>query len=307
VTTPPRMTGADWLALAVLSVLWGGTFLFVRIAVVEVPPLTLVLARVAIGSAVLLLLLKALGQALPDARRWRDHLGMGLLNNVLPFSLIFFGQTQITAGLAAILNATTPIWTVILLHVATRDERATPAKVAGVVLGLIGVVILVGPEALRGLGATALAQLAVIAGTISYAFSSLWARRLRGVPPLEAAAGQLTASFIVMTPLALVFDRPWTLAPPSGQVVACIVALGVVSTALAYILFFRVLLRAGGTNAALVTLLIPPTAIFLGAAVLGEALDPRHAAGLLVILTGLVAIDGRLAAAVRRLSRARQG
>jgi drug/metabolite transporter (DMT)-like permease len=298
------MSGQDWLALLVLSLLWGGTFLFVKIAVVEIPPMTLVLSRVAIGAGVLLAILAALGRPVPDPKRWRDYLGMGLLNNAIPFTLIFWGQAQIAAGLAAILNAAMPIFTVVVMHLFTTDERATPQKVAGVLLGMAGVVLLVGPDALGGLGLAVWAQLACLAATVSYAFSALWARRLRGLAPLEAAAGQLTASTLLMAPLAFLVDRPWTLAMPSATALACVLALGLASTALAYIVFFRILQRAGGTNAALVTLLIPPSAILLGFLVLGERLDPLDFAGLAVLALGLAVIDGRALALLRRPARA---
>jgi drug/metabolite transporter (DMT)-like permease len=298
------MSGQDWLALLFLSLLWGGTFLFVKIAVVEIPPMTLVLSRVLIGATVLLLLLKALGRPLPDPARWRDYLGMGLLNNAIPFTLIFWGQAQIAAGLAAILNAAMPIFTVIVMHVFTMDERATPATLAGVLLGMAGVVLLVGPDALGGLGLAVWAQLACLAATVSYAFSALWARRLRGLDPLDAAAGQLTASTLLMAPLALLIDRPWTLPMPSPTALACVAALGLASTALGYILFFRILKRAGGTNASLVTLLIPPSAILLGFLVLGERLDPLDFAGLAVLALGLAVIDGRALGLLRGPARA---
>lgn len=301
-STPQRMSGSDWLALAVLSILWGGTFLFAKIAVAEVPPMTLVLARVALAAATLLIVLRVMGVPFPGTTTtWGAFFGMGLLNNVIPFSLIFLGQTQIGAGLAAIFNATTPIFTVIVLHLFTRDEKATPAKAAGVFLGFLGVVLLVGPDVLvAGLGAAVLAQVAILGAALSYGFALLWGRRFRGTPPVVSAAGQLCASTTMMLPVALLVDRPWTLAPPSTTALLAIVAMAVLSTALAYLLYFRLMARAGGVNAALVTLLIPVSAIALGAAVLGERLDLLDAAGLFVILASLVVIDGRAVTWLRR-------
>jgi drug/metabolite transporter (DMT)-like permease len=289
------MAPSDWAALLVLSVLWGGTFLFAAVAVKEVPPFTLVFLRVSIAALALLIVLRARGIAFPgDAPGWRAFFGMGLLNNAIPFSLIFLGQTEIAAGLASILNATTPLFTVLVLHLF-GTERATGTKIAGVLIGAAGVAVLVGPDALGGLGAQVWAQLAVLGAAVSYAFALLWGRKyFRGVPPLKGAAGQLVASSALMLPIALIVDRPWTLAAPSAAAILSIIAMALVSTALAYLLYFRLIARAGGVNASLVTLLIPASAILLGALILGERLDPVDAAGLALIAGALLVIDGRV-------------
>jgi len=302
---PP--SAQDWTELAILSLLWGGTFLFAALAVREIPPFTLVLLRVALAAAALLIVVRLSGLPFPGPHAgWLAFFGMGLLNNVVPFSLIFLGQTQIAAGLAAILNATTPIFTVIVLHLLA-GEKATPNKIAGVVVGFLGVVLLVGPEALGGIGLSVAAQLACLGAAVSYGFALLWWRRYRETPPLVGAAGQLAASSVMMLPVALLADRPWTLPPPSVTAVGAVVAMALFSTALAYILYFRLISRAGGTNAALVTFLIPPSAIALGALVLGERLSMSHGGGLAVILVGLALIDGRIVAALGARFRARQG
>lgn len=294
-STQPTMGPSDWGALIALSVLWGGTFLFAALAVKEIPPFTLVFARVAIAAAALLIVLRAQGHAFPgEGPGWLPFFGMGLLNNAIPFSLIFLGQTHIAAGLASILNATTPLFTVLVLHIF-GTEWATAMKVVGVVIGAAGVALLVGPDAFAGIGLNVLAQLAVLGAAISYAFALLWGRRhFQGVPPVKGAAGQLVASSVLMLPVALVVDRPWMLAPPSFVAIGALVAMALLSTALAYLLYFRLIIRAGGVNASLVTLLIPASAILLGAVVLGERLDPLDAVGLALIVAALIVIDGRL-------------
>jgi drug/metabolite transporter (DMT)-like permease len=288
------MSAADWLLLVGLSLLWGGSFFFAKIAVLELPPLTVALGRVAIAAAILLTLARATGVALPASLSdWRPYALMGLLNNVLPFTLLFWGQTHIPSGLAAILNATTPLFTVLVAHVATADEKLTGARLAGLAAGLAGVVVMIGPDVLRDLGANVLAQLACLLAAISYAFAGVYGRRFRGEPALRVAAGQLTASSIILAlPVALI-DRPWMLPLPSGKAIAALVGLAALSTALGYLIYFRLLARAGATNVLLVTFLIPVSAILLGTLVLGEQLAARHLAGMAAIALGLAAIDGR--------------
>jgi drug/metabolite transporter (DMT)-like permease len=290
----PSMSAADWLLLLGLSLLWGGSFFFAKIAVLELPPLTVALGRVAIAAAILLTLARATRVALPASLSdWRPYALMGLLNNVLPFTLLFWGQTHIPSGLAAILNATTPLFTVLVAHVATADEKLNAARLAGLAAGLAGVVVMIGPDALHDLGANVLAQFACLLAAISYAFAGVYGRRFRGEPTLRVAAGQLTASSIILVlPVALI-DRPWMLPLPSGTAVAALVGLAALSTALGYLIYFRLLARAGATNVSLVTFLIPVSAILLGTLVLGEQLAARHFAGMAAIALGLAAIDGR--------------
>jgi drug/metabolite transporter (DMT)-like permease len=295
----PRMALQDWLLLLVLSVLWGGSFLFAKIAVAEVPPLTLAWCRVALSALILLTLARALGPAMPrDGLFWRNVAIMGLCNNVIPFSLIFWGQQEIGAGLAAILNAMTPVFTVLVAHVATADERLGAQKILGVALGIAGVVFLVGQDALGGLGHHLWAELAVLGAALSYGIAGVFGRRFKPLPPLNVAAGQLSASSLWLL-LPMLLERPWLMPPPGGKAIAAIVALALLSTALAYLIFFRILRRAGATNLSLVTLLIPASAILLGALVLGERVASHHLAGMGLIALGLVAIDGRLWRALR--------
>jgi drug/metabolite transporter (DMT)-like permease len=209
-----------------------------------------------------------------------------------------WGQTHIASGLAAILNATTPLLTVLVAHALTDDEKLTRNRLAGVLLGLAGVAVMIGPDALGGLGADVVAQLAVIGAALSYAFAGVWGRRFKrlGIAPMVAARGQVTASSLVMLPIALAVDRPWALAPPAWPVWGAVLGIAVLSTALGYVLYFRILARAGANNLALVTFLIPATAMLLGALVLGEHLAARHFLGMALIGAGLAASDGRLTA-----------
>ncbi|MCJ8054320.1 DMT family transporter [Shinella curvata] len=291
------MTTIEWGLLIALSALWGGSFLFNGILVRELPPLTIVAARVALAAIALWTIVRLSGHSVPRSREvWLAFLGMGVLNNVIPFSLIVWGQTHIASGLASILNATTPLFAVIVAHVLTEDEKMTGGRLVGVLVGFAGVALMIGPSVLSDLGTNVLAQLAVLGAAVSYAFAGIWGRRFRrmGLPPLLPAAGQVTASALIMLPVALVVDRPWTLAMPSQEAWLALFGLAVLATALAYVIFFRILATAGATNLMLVTFLIPVSAILLGALVLGEVLAPKHFAGMALIAIGLAAIDGRV-------------
>ncbi|MBX9911936.1 MAG: DMT family transporter [Beijerinckiaceae bacterium] len=288
------MSAFDWLMLAVLSVLWGGSFFFNKLALAQWPPLPVLLVRVGLAALALLLVVRLAGLSMAVGKRvWLAFFGMGVLNNLIPFSLFLWGQQQIASGLASILNAMTPIFAVLVMH-AFGGERATGRKIAGIAAGFAGVAILIGPDALSGLGLNLLAQLACIAATVSYAFSGLYGRRFRELPPLVTAAGQLSASTLMTLPIVLLLNPPWTLPIPTGQTVFALVGLALISTALAYFIFFRIMRSAGPSNVMLVTFLIPVSAIMLGVGLLGEALLPRHFAGMAAIFTGLALIDGRL-------------
>ncbi len=295
--TAPMMGGREWAMLIVLAVIWGGSFFFNGVAVRELPSFTLVWLRVAVAAAALLTVLRVLGQGMPRAPGiWVAFFGMGLLNNVVPFVLIVWGQHRIASGLASILNATTPLFTVLVAHVLTADERLTSLKVAGVTVGFVGAAIMIGPDALNGLGGAVTAELACLAAAVTYAFAGIFGRRFRrlGVAPLATAAGQVCASTVLLLPLMLVVDRPWNIAPPHLATWGAVLGVGLISTALAYVLYFRILAVAGATNLLLVTFLIPVSAILLGAAVLGETLLARHFVGMALIGAGLAFIDGRL-------------
>jgi drug/metabolite transporter (DMT)-like permease len=295
-----RMGAREWALLLVLSILWGGSFLFAKVAIAEVPPFTVVLGRVGFAAAALLIVVRAAGERLPtDGRLWLVFLVMGALNNLIPFSLIFWGQTRIGSGLASILNATTPLWTVLLAGVLTADERLTASRLAGVVAGLAGVAVMLGPASVAGIGQDLTAQVAVLAAAVSYALAGIFGRRFRslGVSPLVTAAGQVTATTLMMLPVVLVVDRPWQRPMPSW---AAILGLALLCTALAYVIYFRILAAAGATNLLLVTFLVPVSAILWGSQILGERLELWQFAGMGLIGLGLAAIDGRLVGLLRR-------
>ena len=289
------MQTKDWAALGLLSSIWGATFLFGRIAIAELPPLTLTLARVAIAAIVLNIVLMFMSTNYRQTQTmWTNFAIMGVLNNIIPFGLIFYGQQEIGAGLASIINAMTPIWTLIIAHLATSDEKMSGQKTLGILFGFAGVGVLIGLDAFNGFGSSVVAQIAVLGATISYGFAAVFGRRFVGVPPVQTARGQLTMSSLILLPLTLFIDQPWALQTPSFQTILSVLALAIVCTAFAYILYFRILQSAGAVNAALVTFLIPPSAILLGILFLGETLALREIAGIVLIMTGLIIIDGRL-------------
>lgn len=292
-----EMGAREWAMLTALSLLWGCSFLFNGILVKVWPPLTIVTGRVLIAAVALWLVARVMGVAVPRGWPvWRTFLVMGVLNNVVPFSLIVWGQTQIASGLAAILNATTPLFGVVVAHFLTADEKFTVNRAAGLAVGFAGVIVMVGPSVLAHAGNSALGELAVLGAAFCYALSGLYGRRFRamGLPPLLPAAGQVTVAAILLLPVALVVERPFSLPVPGLEAWAALFGLALLSSALAYILFFRILETAGATNLMLVTILIPPSAILLAALVLGEQLALRHVWGMVMIGLGLLAIDGRL-------------
>jgi drug/metabolite transporter (DMT)-like permease len=300
------MAPFEWLLLVALSVLWGGSFFFAEVALADLRPLTVVLGRVGLAAIALNLMVRARGLRMPTSyRAWGAFLLMGGLNNLIPFSLIFWGQTEIASGLASILNATTPLFTVVLAHFLTRDERMTGNRLAGVVSGLLGVALMVGPSALAGLGVHVVAQLACLAAALSYAFAGIFGRRFRGMPPLVTAAGQVSATTLMILPVALLVDQPWSLPQPGLATWGALAGLAMLSTALAYVIYFRLLATVGATNLLLITFLIPVSALALGMTILGERLDPRHFAGMALIGLGLAAIDGRPIGFIARWLRRR--
>lgn len=277
-----------WAMLLALALLWGGSFFFVGLAVREWPPVAIVLARVGLAAAALWVLVAAMGLPVRrDGAALRAHLGMGVLNNAVPFLLIVWAQGTLPSGAASILNATTPLWGVAVAHVA-GVERASWNRVAGVAVGFLGVAWMVGADLLAS---PLPAVLAMLAATFSYALAGLWGRRFREleIPPLVAASGQVTATTLLLLPALL-----WISVPvPGAATAAALVGLALLSTALAYVLYFLLLALAGPVNLLLVTLVIPVFAILLGAAVLGERLGMPHLVGMGMIAAGLALIDGR--------------
>lgn len=297
------MTARLWGLLLILSLVWGSSFFLMAVALQGFPPLTIVFVRVLLAAAVLVVTCQLLGIILPHTRQgWIACAGMGLLNNAIPFTLIVMAQQHIPSGLAAVVNAATPVFMVLAAHALTEDEKLNPSRLAGTLMGLLGVAILAGPAVLAsGQGAEALGIALCLGACLSYGLTGVWSRRLKraGLPPLGAAAGQCLCSVLMMAPLALAIDQPWTLPTPSAASVMALVALGLAATALAYALFFAILAGAGATNTSIVTLLVPVTALLLGAYALDEVLAPRHLIGMAVIALGLLLIDGRLLARLR--------
>ncbi|HWT57738.1 MAG TPA: DMT family transporter [Rhizobium sp.] len=289
-----RMNAWTWSLLVLLGLIWGASFFFARIAVQHVPPLTLVFLRLLVAALALHVYIAGRFDVYSILKaRWREFLILGLINNALPHALIFFGQTRIGAGLAAILNATTPIWTVLIANYFTADEKLSSAKIAGCLVGLAGTIVLIGPGISAGGEAPLWALLLPVLAAISYGFAATYGKRFRNVPAPVTATGQLTASSLIALPLSLLADRPWTLAAPPLDALLAILALALLSTAFGYILYFRIMAAAGATNASLVTLLVPPSAILLGVLFLGERLTSGEFAGMALIGFGLVILDGR--------------
>ena len=287
------MPRSDWFRLILLSLLWGGSFIFVEVALQGLPVLTVVWLRVALAAGMLAVALLVMGLAFPDRAVWPALLVMGFLNNAVPFTLFALAQGQITGALASVLNATTPLFTVIVAHLATSDERITRTKAVGLAFGFAGVVVMMAGAEFSG---AVLAKIACLAAALSYALAGVWGRRFRrlGVAPLATAFGQVMASSVLILPVWLVVDAPWTLAWPGAQVAGAVLGIAALSTVLAYFLYFRLLSTAGATNLSLVTFLIPVSATALGWAFLSEHLLPQHLAGFGLIALGLMAIDGRV-------------
>lgn len=291
----PSLNGIAWVMMLSLAAVWGGTFFFVEIALTEMPPLTIVLHRVLWAVPVLGAVLWYRGLALPrSARVWGAYLVMGALNNVIPFSLIFWGQVQLEGGLASILNGVTAMFGAVVAGLLLKDERLTVNKIVGAAIGLAGVAAIIGPGALTGLDPRDLAQIAILGAALSYSFASVWGKvALKGIAPEVNAFGMLAGSALLMIPLVLMVDGMPSLGH-SLPVWASLLALSWLSTALAYLFYFSILARAGAANLMLVTLLVPPFAVGLGAAFLGERLDGTALVGFLAIALGLAVTDGRL-------------
>lgn len=298
-----QMKPVEWGLLLLLALVWAGSFLFNGIAIRELPVLTIVVGRVGIASLILLLVLRWRAEPLPrDAGIWRAFLFMGLFNNVLPFCLIVWGQGHISSGQAAILNAMTPIFTAVVAHLLTSDEKMSAARLGGILTGCAGVAVMVGTELASGDGQILAAQCALLGAAISYGFGAVFGRRFRGlgVSPMMTATGQVIMSSLILLPLWLLIDRPWGLAVPGPAAIMAVIGIASLSTAFAYWLYFRILATAGATNLSLVTVLIPPGAIILGILVLDEVLLPRHLVGLGLIIAGMFVTDGRIRLPRRR-------
>ena len=293
------MKPAEWGMLILLSIFWGGSFFFVEIALRDFQPFTLVFLRVTLAALILICVVYIRGQRMPASLRlWGAFLVMGALNNALPFSLIVWGQTRIDSGVASILNATTPIFTVLLAHMFTSDERLTVRKFFGVLIGFLGVYIMLKPELKDGFSWRGLGQLAVLGAACLYGFAGIFGKRFKETSPVVNSAGMLICSSLMMLPLAILIDSPWSFSP-SLESVAAIFCVAIISTVLAYLLYFRILAAAGATNVLLVTFLIPISALLLGVGVLGEVIKVLEYVGMGCIFLGLIVIDGRVLAWIK--------
>lgn len=289
------MSAVEWALLLLLSVLWGGSFFFAKVAVAALPPLTIVFARFAVAALVVYAYARARSIAIPThARSWASFFGMGLLNNLIPAGLIVWGQTVIPSGLASVIIATTPIFSILAIHFTSADEKLSRGKLCGMALGLVGVGVLFRLGVTDAANVSVIGIVACLGAAVSYGFANALGQHYRrlGIPP--AAMGQMAATAIMALPLMLTMEAPWRLAVPHIEVWAAMAGLAILSTALGYVVFFRILAAAGGTNISLVTLLIPVSAVLLGSLVLGERVSPVQLAGMVLIALGLIAIDGRL-------------
>lgn len=301
------MGSFEWGLLLTLAAIWGSSFFFNRVALDDLPPLTIVLGRVGLAAIALNVVLRVRGERLPvDRSLWFAFIVMGALSQVIPFGLIVWSQTSISGGLAAILNATVPLFTLVAARFLIADEPMSGNRLAGVLIGFAGAVIVIGPGALLNVSGERerlVAQVAVLAAALSYAVASLYGRRFKGMDPLAPAAGQVTGSTLLLIPLVLVFDRPWTIERAGGEALAAVLGLALLCTGVAYVIYFRILASAGASNLSLVTFLLPVSALLLSGLVLHESINARQLAGMAVIFTGLIVVDGRL---VARIGRAMQ-
>jgi drug/metabolite transporter (DMT)-like permease len=303
-TTTPRLDGNGWLLIGILAILWGGAFFLIEVGLRSFPPITLVFIRVGFAVPAMWLAMRIMGQRLPtDMRIWGLLTVVGAFNCALPFTLFFWGQQYLDSSYAAILNATTPLWGVITAHFMTSDEKATPSRITGVLVGLAGIIAMVGPDAMKGLSDNLLAQIACLISTVFYSLAAIFGRRLSqtSLTPMAVATGQTMTAALLMVPIMLVVDQPWTMAMPRLDATLAGLALALISTALAYFLYFRLIDRSGASNAQLVAFLMPILAVILGIAFLGESLNQGQIIGAMLIALGLVIIDGRLLARFRNV------
>ena len=301
------MGPSEWVMLIILSAIWGGSFYFFAVIIKELPVFTIVFFRVFLASIALWAIVLLSNQKTPMSNTmWKNFFLMGFFNNVIPFSLIVWGETKVAPGLAAVLNATTPFFSVVVAHLATQNEKLTWNRMSGALVGLTGVAALVGFDAIKNLGVDLIFQLAIIGASISYGICTIFGRRLVGIPPLVSAASQTAASSLMLLPMMLIIDQPYNLPMPSLNVTVSLIALALICTALAYVIFFMIIKRAGMTNVTLVTLLVPVSAMILGAMFLNEQISARHYLGMVVIGVGLALIDGRIPSKLLKTIRGQQ-
>jgi drug/metabolite transporter (DMT)-like permease len=304
VSASPKLDATSWAMIGMMSLLWGSAFLLIEIGLRTIAPMTLVFLRMGIAAPFMLLALYMLQERLPtDRASWQQLIILGALNAAFPFILFFWGQQYLDSGYASILNATTPLWGVVVAHFLTDDEKATPARIAGVLLGLAGIIVMVGPEAMAGLTQNLLAQIACLVSTLFYGCAAIYGRKLgkSGMTPMVVATGQVITAALIMLPVMLWIDQPWQRPVPSTESLLAATGLAIPATAIAYLFYFKTIDRAGATNAMLVAFIMPVIAVMLGIAFLGEVLTGGQIVGASLIAAGLVAIDGRLLARFRNV------
>jgi len=289
-----RLKNFLWLLL--LAALWGPSFLFIKVAVGEVPPLTLMLGRVGLAGLLLFVILRLQGRALPPFdRRWRHFAVMALLQNAIPFVLFAWGEQYIDSALAAILNGTTPLFTLILAHFFINDDRLTPAKLVGTLVGFGGLALLIAPSLLGGVQATVWGLLGVTLAAACYGVAIIYSNKnLRGLPPLVAPTAQLLLAALFLLPFSLILEQPYLLPLPSWPALGSLVALAVFGTALAFVIYYRLLERISATYLSMVTYLVPVFGVILGIVVLDERLDWHTYLGCALILVGVMIVNGVL-------------
>lgn len=289
------MGATEWCLLLALAGLWGSSFFFIKILVTVLPPFTVVLARVGLAALVLNLILFIQRRPMNRSLPWRQFFVIGALNGAIPFSLIVWGETRISSGVASILNAMTPVFTVIVAHFFTTTEKLSLNRILGVGLGVCGVAVLMGPTAIANLGSGDLyGEISCLLAALSYGFASVYGRRFKGLPAIQVATGSMSAASIIMLPVAAMTEHFWTLPMPALPIWGALACISLLCTVVAYILFFEILARAGATNVALVTLLLPIIAIVLGYFALNERVRLTALAGMALIGLSFVLIDGRL-------------
>ena len=283
-------TGRELVLLLALATLWGASYTFIKIGVVTIPPVTLIAARTLIAGAVLVVVIRSRGLRLPgDAASWRRFLTQACLNSVVPFTLIAWAERSVDAGLATILNSTSPIFTFLLTAAVTRHEAVTARKLIGVIAGIAGTAAIVGTQALDGLGREVWAQLAIVVATICYAGAAIFGRGFKSLDPMMPAAGSMLCGAAILVPASLVIDRPWTLAPSAASL-AALAGLSLVSTALAFVIYFRLVQTLGSVGTTAQAYLRVPIGVGIGAVILGESLTPIAWAGLVCVLVGVAAM-----------------
>jgi drug/metabolite transporter (DMT)-like permease len=283
-------TGLEPVLLLALATLWGASYTFIKIGVATIPPVTLIAARTLIAGAVLVVVIRSRGLRLPgDAASWRRFLTQACLNSVVPFTLIAWAERSVDAGLATILNSTSPIFTFLLTAAVTRHEAVTARKLIGVIAGIAGTAAIVGTQALDGLGREVWAQLAIVVATICYAGAAIFGRGFKSLDPMMPAAGSMLCGAAILVPASLVIDRPWTLAPSAASL-AALAGLSLVSTALAFVIYFRLVQTLGSVGTTAQAYLRVPIGVGIGALILGESLTPIAWAGLVCVLVGVAAM-----------------